>query len=69
MFLNVLVSNTRDDAFVAIVKTQNLKVFPYGGVHIRVPFGSYLFLSRSVPTLYAIPSNMTPDFSAPPVTG
>jgi hypothetical protein len=41
MLLNVLVPNTRDDAFVAINKPQNLEVFPYSGVHIRVPFGSY----------------------------
>ena len=44
MFLNVLVSNDRDDAFVAIDKPQNLIIFPHGGVHIWVPFRSYLFL-------------------------
>jgi len=134
MLLNVLVSYTRD-AFVAIDKPRNLKVFPYGGVHIRVSFGSYLLLCffvwigfgwgeqactelfegngegrrqrgeetgvevkrvrrkhggaepkkiwlekghrsdagqltlQEVPMLYTIPSNMTQDPSAPPVTG
>jgi len=36
MILDVLVSYTRDDAFVAIDKPQNLKFFPYGAVYIRV---------------------------------
>ena len=44
MFLNVFVSNTCDDAFTMIDKPENLKVFPYGGVHIRVPLWFYLFL-------------------------
>ena len=44
MLLNVLISNTRDDAFIAIDKPENLNFFPYSGVHIRVPIGSYLFL-------------------------
>jgi len=41
MLLNVLVSN---DAFIAIDKPQNLKVFPYTEVYIWVPLGSYLSL-------------------------
>ena len=44
MLLNVLVSNNRDGAFIAIDKPQNLKVFPYAGVDIWVPLGSYLSL-------------------------
>ena len=44
MSLDVFVPDTRDDASVAIDKPQDLKVFPHGGVDIRVPPGSYLLL-------------------------
>jgi len=44
MFLNAFLSNTREDALVAIDKPENLEFCPYGGVHIRVPLWFYLFL-------------------------
>ena len=40
MLLNVLVSYTREDAFIGIDKPQN----PNCEMHIQVPIGPYMFL-------------------------